>query len=90
MLEVLDGAHEREIRLRLKGLVQELSFRFGVGILPGLHQVLKPHNLALGGHGSEGILILKFVLYRVEILIERQSRLGIIGTSIFQELLSAC
>ena len=88
-MKVLDGTFEREIRLRLEGLILELSFGFGVGVLPGLHQVLEPHNLALGSPRGEGILILKFALYRVEILIEGHSRLGIIGTSIFKELLSA-
>ena len=88
-MKVLNGALEREIRLRLEGLILELSFGFGVGVLPGLHQVLEPHNLALGSPRGKWILILKFALYRVEILIEGQSRLGIVGTSIFQELLSA-
>ena len=73
MLKVLDGALEREIRLRLEGLILELSFGFGIGILPGLHQVLEPHNLALGSPRGEGVLILKFALYRVEILIEGHS-----------------
>lgn len=73
MLKVLDGALEREIRLRLEGLILELSFGFGIGILPGLHQVLEPHNLALGSPRGKGVLILKFALYRVEILIEGHS-----------------
>ena len=69
MLKVLDGTLEREVRLRLEGLVLELSFGFGVGVLSCLHQVLESHNLALGGPRGKGVLILKFALYRVEILI---------------------
>ena len=88
-MKVLDGALEREIRLSLERLIEELGFGFGVGILPGLHKVLEPHNLALCGPRSEGVVILKFAFNRVEILIEGQSRLGIVGTSILQELLSA-
>jgi len=73
LLKVFDGTLEREIRLRLEGLILKLSFGFSVGILPGLHQVLKPHNLSLGGPSGEGVLILKFAFNRVEILVEGQS-----------------
>ena len=72
-MKVFDGTLEREIRLGLERLILELSFGFSVGILPGLHQVLKPHNLSLGGPSGEGVLILKFTLNRVEILVEGQS-----------------
>jgi hypothetical protein len=70
LLKVLDSTLEREIRLRLEWLILEISYGFGVGILPGLHQVLKPHNLALGSPRGEGVLIFKFAFNRVEILVE--------------------
>ena len=92
MLELLDGPTEREIRLCLQGyiLIQQFGLGLRVGVETRLHQVLQPHYLALGRASREGeIVFMTLVLNHIQILIEGERRLRVVGPRILQELLPA-